>query len=339
MSLVDLSADDAGAAGPSGSPRANGTGPSGSNGAGPSGSDGAGPSGSDGAGPSGSNGAGPSGSNGAGPSGSNGAGISGSSGAGPSGSGRADGASGSGAGAGAAAAIDPQAVQHLSAVPAEVGEALSAALRKEEMDRRAIDSQLQAEASAIGSCQWVANKLNKLLSNPGAGPWAPPGLKQARLAELSAVASKLVLPTFSVVVVGVTGAGKSTLLNSVLGETSVLPTNGMRACTAALIELRYNDRDPQEQQDYYAEIEFISQEEWYAELDGLLEDLQQQDGRAVLNVQPGGHNYVSWCKVFAVYGEAYTHSRVAVRTAAARPRFPPPPGAALCPSRRLYPPC
>ena len=31
-----------------------------------------------------------------------------------------------------------------------------------------------------------------------------------------------------VVVVGNTGAGKSTLLNALLGEASVLPTNGMR---------------------------------------------------------------------------------------------------------------
>lgn len=54
---------------------------------------------------------------------------------------------------------------------------------------------------------------------------------------------------------------------------------GMRACTAALIELRYNARTPQESQDYFAEVEFISREEWESELDGLLEDLQQQDGR------------------------------------------------------------
>jgi GTPase SAR1 family protein len=33
------------------------------------------------------------------------------------------------------------------------------------------------------------------------------------------------------VVVGNTGAGKSTLINGLLGESNVLPTNGMRACT------------------------------------------------------------------------------------------------------------
>jgi len=34
------------------------------------------------------------------------------------------------------------------------------------------------------------------------------------------------MPGCSVVTVGDTGAGKSTLLNAMLGETSVLPTNG-----------------------------------------------------------------------------------------------------------------
>ena len=31
------------------------------------------------------------------------------------------------------------------------------------------------------------------------------------------------------------------MLNALLGETRVLPTNGMRACTAALIEMRHEE--------------------------------------------------------------------------------------------------
>ncbi|KAJ1493571.1 hypothetical protein T484DRAFT_1768352 [Baffinella frigidus] len=44
------------------------------------------------------------------------------------------------------------------------------------------------------------------------------------------------MPGSSFVTVGDTGVGKSTLLNAILGEASVLPTNGMRACTACIIE-------------------------------------------------------------------------------------------------------
>jgi hypothetical protein len=40
-------------------------------------------------------------------------------------------------------------------------------------------------------------------------------------------------------------------------------------------------------------------------------DLTTQDGRAVLHVSdPNAINYESWCKLYAVYGEAYTHSSV-----------------------------
>lgn len=44
-------------------------------------------------------------------------------------------------------------------------------------------------------------------------------------------------PVF-VVVLGDTGAGKSSTLNAVIGERKLLPTNGMRACTAAIVEAR-----------------------------------------------------------------------------------------------------
>ena len=40
---------------------------------------------------------------------------------------------------------------------------------------------------------------------------------------------------------GDTGSGKSSILNAVLGEVCILPTNGMRACTAAIIEMAAHD--------------------------------------------------------------------------------------------------
>jgi hypothetical protein len=62
-------------------------------------------------------------------------------------------------------------------------------------------------------------------------------------ADLQEKVSKLVedcwLPEVVIGVVGDTGAGKSSLLNVLLGEAELLPTNGMRACTAAAVELSY----------------------------------------------------------------------------------------------------
>ena len=45
----------------------------------------------------------------------------------------------------------------------------------------------------------------------------------------------------SCAVKGDTGSGKSSILNAVLGEVCILPTNGMRACTAAIIEMAAHD--------------------------------------------------------------------------------------------------
>jgi hypothetical protein len=104
---------------------------------------------------------------------------------------------------------------------------------------------------------------------------------------------------------GNTGTGKSTLLNSLLNETNALPTNGMRACTAALAELSYTDEPG-----YIGEIEFVTEAEWEAELDGIFSELVQQDGRAILNVDSERPQFGSYCKVKAVYGDSYTKSRV-----------------------------
>jgi energy-coupling factor transporter ATP-binding protein EcfA2 len=168
--------------------------------------------------------------------------------------------------------------------------------------------QLQAEAACVGAMQWCAARFRKTLDADPA--WAPPLLRAARLSELARLEAKCVLPGMTVVVVGNTGAGKSTLLNALLGETGVLPTNGMRACTAALIELSHNPDASGPA--YAADVEFITAAEWAAEEEALFEDLTQQDGRAVLGVSdPNAHNYVSFCRLYAVYGDAYTHSRIA----------------------------
>lgn len=35
------------------------------------------------------------------------------------------------------------------------------------------------------------------------------------------------------------GAGKSSTINALLGEEDIVPTNGMRACTACVVELSH----------------------------------------------------------------------------------------------------
>lgn len=78
-------------------------------------------------------------------------------------------------------------------------------------------------------------------------------------------------------VVGSTGAGKSSVISAVLDEERLLPTNCMRACTASVTEISYNDStDPTET--YRAEIEFISADDWKAELYHLHTDLLEGNG-------------------------------------------------------------
>lgn len=54
-------------------------------------------------------------------------------------------------------------------------------------------------------------------------------------------------------------AGKSTLLNALLGEEDILPTNNMRACTAAVVVLSYRP-----ERVYHAEVDLMSREEWHS---------------------------------------------------------------------------
>ena len=177
------------------------------------------------------------------------------------------------------------------------------------------DRQLHDESYALGLVQWAGKRMHELLSKPEHAAWATARLRASRLAELSALREETsALPGVSIVVVGNTGAGKSTLLNALLGEAAILPTNGMRACTACLIELRHEDSDPVRAPPYRAEIEFLTKQEWARELDDLLDDLTPNDGvnqgRVNLSVSEESPSYASWCKLYAIYGDDFTHSRV-----------------------------
>ena len=71
----------------------------------------------------------------------------------------------------------------------------------------------------------------------------------------------------------------------------MLPTNGMRACTATITEVSYADFAG-----YEAEVELMTAEEWQAQLPALFQDLLNEDGAALatssscslVHIQVGG---------------------------------------------------
>jgi len=102
-------------------------------------------------------------------------------------------------------------------------------------------------------------------------------------------------------VVGNTGAGKSSVINALLDEERLVPTNCMRACTAVVTELSWNNSEG-ESEKYRAEIEFIQPDEWQKELETLYKDLLDSNGeisRECTNVESEAG--VAYAKMRAVY--------------------------------------
>jgi GTPase SAR1 family protein len=102
-------------------------------------------------------------------------------------------------------------------------------------------------------------------------------------------------------VVGNTGAGKSSVINAVLEEERLVPTNCMRACTAVVTELSYNDSN-NESARYRAEIEFIQPEDWRRELTVLFEEVfDGGNGISKDALNPDSIAGVAYAKIRAVY--------------------------------------
>ncbi|KZO96719.1 hypothetical protein CALVIDRAFT_110717 [Calocera viscosa TUFC12733] len=80
-------------------------------------------------------------------------------------------------------------------------------------------------------------------------------------------------PQTVIAVLGMTGSGKSSMLNALLDESEFLPSSCMGACTAAVVELSYHDKDTID-----AVITFFTVEEWAQELRYLRSDLFDGDG-------------------------------------------------------------
>lgn len=107
-------------------------------------------------------------------------------------------------------------------------------------------------------------------------------------------------PEVAISFVGGTGAGKSTLLNALIGAR-VLPVSNMRACTAAICEVAFDDGP------YSARIEFIPRDAWTREVDLLLADLrdtQQQSADDVNGTEPIQMSRAVRDKLWTVYRSA-----------------------------------
>ncbi|XP_078607341.1 uncharacterized protein LOC144879607 [Branchiostoma floridae x Branchiostoma japonicum] len=126
---------------------------------------------------------------------------------------------------------------------------------------------------------------------------------QAWKKEAAKLGEKMSLPETIIAVVGDTGAGKSSLMNALLDQSSVLPTSGMRACTAVVVEVSNNDRN----NNYEADVEFLSRKEWDDELRLLLTDLIGEDGKAKRKPDPQSEAGIAWSKIKAVYGRVESY--------------------------------
>lgn len=102
-------------------------------------------------------------------------------------------------------------------------------------------------------------------------------------------------PTTLIAVCGATGAGKSSILNAILDD-NVVPTSGMRACTAVVTEIGYHAKSTID-----ADVSFLSLAEWKSELAVLLHDMIDEDGNLKRSTDLKSDAGIPWSKVNAVY--------------------------------------
>ncbi|XP_036397443.1 nuclear GTPase SLIP-GC-like isoform X1 [Megalops cyprinoides] len=99
---------------------------------------------------------------------------------------------------------------------------------------------------------------------------------------------------------GKTGAGKSSLINAILNENQLLPSGSLHACTSVIVHVQANT----ESNKYKADIEFISKEDWEAELRFLLEILSDTKENDWDDLEQGNDDLKTMArdKITAIYG-------------------------------------
>ncbi|XP_048745844.2 uncharacterized protein LOC125658551 isoform X2 [Ostrea edulis] len=156
----------------------------------------------------------------------------------------------------------------------------------------------QSAKAHIQRCKDLLQKLKaeftqsaSLRGNPRISQW------QKDLEELE---TKFALSKTVIAVVGDTGAGKSSLMNALLDQLDILPTSGLRACTAVVVEVVSN----MDNHKYEADITFLSKEDWHEELRLLLRDLTDVNGKLKKGApDPKSEAGVAFLKIKAVYGK------------------------------------
>ncbi|KDQ17601.1 hypothetical protein BOTBODRAFT_64068 [Botryobasidium botryosum FD-172 SS1] len=101
--------------------------------------------------------------------------------------------------------------------------------------------------------------------------------------------------TAMIAVYGATGSGKSSAINAILDDT-IVPTSGMRACTAVVTEISYHSRNS-----IAAEVTFLSLKQWKDELAVLLDDLRGEDGKIKHSSDLQSESGTAWYKIRSVY--------------------------------------
>ncbi|TBU32140.1 hypothetical protein BD311DRAFT_775680 [Dichomitus squalens] len=102
-------------------------------------------------------------------------------------------------------------------------------------------------------------------------------------------------PSTMIAVCGATGAGKSSILNAILDD-NIVPTSGMRACTAVVTEIAYHKKKTID-----GAVSFLTEQEWRDELKVLLDDLVDEDGNLKRSTDLRSDAGIAWSKVHAVY--------------------------------------
>ncbi|KAJ3773109.1 hypothetical protein FB446DRAFT_18931 [Lentinula raphanica] len=102
-------------------------------------------------------------------------------------------------------------------------------------------------------------------------------------------------PKTLIAICGATGAGKSSILNALLDD-NIVPTSGMRACTAVVTEIAHHSKRTID-----ADVSFLSVAEWKQELSILQSDLIEEDGSLKRTNDLKSDAGVAWQKVHAVY--------------------------------------
>ncbi|KAF2161710.1 hypothetical protein M409DRAFT_69524 [Zasmidium cellare ATCC 36951] len=173
--------------------------------------------------------------------------------------------------------------------------------RGQELQQLAAETNPERLEAGVTAGLGVLSIIEKNLQLVGNHPDAINWMEQIEKVRKDASKSRTVVG-----VVGNTGAGKSSVINAMLEEERLVPTNCMRACTAVVTELSYNESTNPNMK-YRAVIEFIQPEDWEKELHVLFKEIFDETGQISIDIANADSDAgIAYAKVRAVY---HKHTR------------------------------